>query len=280
MRQVTAIVPVKDRPTVWETGRSLLAFADLHLLLCDGGSTMPETVAAVMELLQDRRVSRVFLPQKGFNKSQLLNAGLRAARSPWVLLSDADIIWETVAISTLLQQAGQDEICGVADVIESQTQTAAVQRPRRNYCLTWQEQQVELTWTQEVSAGVRRPGCGLLCARRETLAAVGGYKERFQGWGWEDRDLLLRSQLLGMRVRSAASVVHLSHGDIWRNRFTGGIDPRRSRDRNFELSQRELQQGRFWGDLQLAEVDYRQPSFECLHVPPVIVTQEHWQRWI
>jgi predicted glycosyltransferase involved in capsule biosynthesis len=47
---------------------------------------------------------------------------------------------------------------------------------------------------------------------REHFLAVGGMNADLSGYGWEDRDLLLRLQFaLGLEERSAGSVLHLSH---------------------------------------------------------------------
>lgn len=290
--EVTAIVPVKDRDTVRETGRSLLAVPDLHLLLCDGGSTTDAGRAAIADLLDDPRspdrISYVCIPQSGFNKSQLLNAGLERARSPWILLSDADILWQPSAVANLLAGAQSGAICTVAQVRERDPTARVLGRSRRTYRLDWRGDAVSVRLVADPPESApetpqrtpQRPGCGLLCASKTVLQAIGGFKERFCGWGWEDRDLLLRAELLGARVTQAGRVLHCSHGDDRRNRFAGGLEPLRSRDRNIALSLAELQQGRLWGDWWTDARHRWQPRVDRLEVEGVTVGRSQWQRWL
>jgi len=258
--RLTAIIPVKDRAEVAACGRSLLAAdPNLRLCLCDGGSTQPDCCQALDALRQQPRVAVLAVPQTGFNKSQLLNAGLRAVSSEWVLLSDADILWSRAAIAALRQAVQAPRtLATIAAVQETEPQTAALQRDRYTYAI----RQVGLGQVVEIVADVAdvaeansaatRPGCGLLCARRADLLALGGYKEALSGWGWEDRDLLLRAQLCGYRWVTAGRVLHSSHPDAWRNRFSND-SPAATRDRNLVRSWRSLARGEVWGDLPLPE---------------------------
>lgn len=71
----------------------------------------------------------------------------------------------------------------------------------------------------------------LICTTRSTLVSIGGYKQIFTGWGWEDQDLLIRAKLLGIKIASDGKVIHLSHDDTKRNRYCN-IQPSQTRDRN------------------------------------------------
>ncbi|NJL02501.1 MAG: glycosyltransferase [Spirulinaceae cyanobacterium SM2_1_0] len=249
---LTAIMPVKDRAEVAASARSLLAACPglSALLICDGGSTQPQCCAALRMLAQEPGVQVLRRPQTGFNKAELLNDGLQAARSEWVLLTDADILWSAAAIAALWPVARSPRtVATIATVQETLPTTATCPRRRYTYQLAWDNGvQVIAIVTEPEMATAARPGCGLLCARRATLLALGGYKHILTGWGWEDRDLLLRAELCGERWLTAGTVQHCSHSDVWRNQFTAD-SPTATRDQNIVRSLRSLEQGQFWGDL-------------------------------
>lgn len=50
-----------------------------------------------------------------------------------------------------------------------------------------------------------------LWARTETLCGIGGFDERFEGWGGEDDDVVARLRLHGGLVRYDDQLLHLSH---------------------------------------------------------------------
>ncbi|WP_017663364.1 glycosyltransferase family 2 protein [Baaleninema simplex] len=249
--EVTAIAPVKDRAEIREAARSLLAVPVRHLVLCDGGSTQPNCLAALAELESYDCVSVLRLPQPQFNKAQLLNWGIRHASSEILLTSDADILWNRETVVKLVEwvREGTRRIGGVARVRETDSQAIALRRSRYSYRCTLEGKTARVAIVSGGGGDVRRPGCGLLCARRRTFEGVGGYKERFRGWGWEDRDLLMRAELLGATTDAMGEVTHLSHSDAVRNHFFGSRDPVETRDRNLVLSLTELSRGQFWGDL-------------------------------
>ncbi|MGC9502686.1 glycosyltransferase family 2 protein [Baaleninema sp.] len=249
--EVTAIVPVKDRSEVYKAARSLLTVPVRQLLVCDGGSTEPDCLAGLARLELLRNVSVWRWPQPQFNKAQLLNFGIRRATSEILLISDADILWNRQTVAQLVDwvREGTRRVAGVARVRETDSQAMALRRPRYSYRCTLEGNRAQVSVISGGGGESKRPGCGLLCARRSTFEGVGGYKERFRGWGWEDRDLLVRAELLGATTAAFGEVTHLSHSDAVRNRFFDGRNPVETRDRNLTLSLTELSRGRLWGDL-------------------------------
>ena len=188
----------------------------------------------------------------GFDKATLINCGIAQSTAERVLISDADILWNAEAIADL-QAALQPEIEGIVyvqTVHESVPQTQALHRPRYRYQLHWQGDRVTIAIEPVCSqAELQRPGCGLVYAHRRTLLTLGGYKTCFQGWGWEDQDLLMRAELLGLPIMAAGTVAHLSHSDRCRNQFYPNVAITQSRDRNILTCLHQLQAGQFWGDL-------------------------------
>ncbi|GEN61483.1 galactosyltransferase-related protein [Acetobacter nitrogenifigens] len=59
---------------------------------------------------------------------------------------------------------------------------------------------------------------GIFSILRTDFTAVGGYNSALEGWGWEDIDFILRSQLtLGLNRLYHGRGIHLTHGDEQRN---------------------------------------------------------------
>jgi hypothetical protein len=182
------------------------------------------------------------------------------ARSDWLLISDADIVWNPGAVEQLqgailrslakpIAAVSGDGIASVASVLESQPSLGPKARSRYGYEIIRESGRVRIQVQQEWSdSDTLRPGVGLIYAQRQTLLALGGYRESFRGWGWEDQDLLMRAALLGIHPVSAGEVMHLSHGDEWRNRFHQEL-PQMSRDRNIVHCLQELERGQLYGDL-------------------------------
>lgn len=112
-----------------------------------------------------------------------------------------------------------------------------------------------------------RLGCGLVCANRNTLISLGGYKEIFTGWGWEDQDLLMRAKLLGIEVKVAGKVMHLSHSDAIRNRYCNNLEPSQTRNNNIITCLKSLSQGILWGDLQVKIPHHPKPYILEVHLP-------------
>ncbi len=250
------IIPLKDRPVaacVESLRRSLANWAPgtYHLWMCDGGSTQPEVVDTLAHLAHGDGVTVLSRPDSGFNKAALINEGLHHAEAETVLVSDADILWNAAALESVLTALTETPtaLCHIAQVNETEPQTSALSRPRYGYRLQCSDQKITVVVEQVAPRPDHRPGCGLVAARRETWQNLGGYKEQFQGWGWEDQDLLMRAELLGIPLRSAGCVLHQSHTDALRNPFHGQQSPQTTRDRNLLRCLAGLQRGDLWGDL-------------------------------
>lgn len=250
------IIPLKDRPVLAcvESLRQSLVDWNMgayQIWICDGGSTQAEIVDTLTHLAHGDDVTVLSRPDAGFNKAALMNEGLRHAPRETVLVSDADILWNAAAIESLLTALTETPtaLCHIAQVNETEPQTSALSRPRYGYRLQPTAQGVTVVVEQVTPRPDHRPGCGLVAARRETWQQLGGYKEQFQGWGWEDQDLLMRAELLGVPLRSAGCVLHQSHTDALRNPFHGHQTPQTTRDLNLLRCLAGLKQGNLWGDL-------------------------------
>ncbi|NEO27255.1 MAG: glycosyltransferase [Kamptonema sp. SIO4C4] len=255
------IIPVKNRDEVLQSVDSILAAQSLiqSILLCTPAECMAEphhkqqsTFPAVLaQLAQWEKIQIVTVPMQQFNKSILLNCGLVAAEAELILIADADILWTPETLKRLVQTVEKHDrtIATVAQVRESQPQSTAVQRDRYTYRIHPHARTPTVEILPVTDDTPHRPGCGLICAKQQTFLALGGYKEIFRGWGWEDQDLLIRAALLGYTVQPLGEVTHLSHSDRSRNPDYQHLDPKISRDRNILAALQSLSQGNLQGDL-------------------------------
>lgn len=268
MAQLEAIIPVKDRCELKQCVESLLAaIAITKITICDGGSSDLECLNYLHEIAKNNRICVLRLPQEGFNKSKLLNYAIACSSSELLLISDADIIWNQAAVNVLTSTVDVSTICCVAEVEESQPSTVALTRDRYTYNISIDSDRalVEIIPWLQVERDFR-PGCGLICASRNTLVSLGGYKEIFTGWGWEDQDLLMRAKLLGIEVKVAGKVMHLSHSDAIRNRYCNNLEPSQTRNNNIITCLKSLSQGILGGDLQV-EISLPKPDILDVRLP-------------
>lgn len=267
--ELEAIVPVKDRAEVEQCVQSLLSINSIDkITICDGGSTDAQCIASLQKLTRKcDRISILNFLTTGFNKSSLLNHAIAKSSRELLLISDADIIWNEEAIKQLKSKVASNTICYVQDVEESQTQSVAVKRDRYTYNIQIADNTASIEivpWL--LHSGDLRPGCGLICTTRSTLVSIGGYKEIFTGWGWEDQDLLIRARLLGIKIASDGKVIHLSHDDTKRNRYCN-IQPSQTRDRNIIDCLSSLSQGALLGDLQVKTPNPLKPYIVTFQLP-------------
>lgn len=253
MAKLEVIIAVKDRLELKQCVKSLLDASSItKITICDGGSSELDCLTYLQEIAGNDRICILRLPSSGFNKSRLLNYAIACSSSELLLISDADIIWNQAAVNVLTHTVNVSTICCIKDVEESQPSTVALLRDRYTYniCVDKERAAIEIV---PCLPGDRdfRPGCGLICANRNTLISLGGYKEIFTGWGWEDQDLLMRAKLLGIKVEAAGKVMHLSHSDRLRNRYCHNLEPNQTRDRNITACLKSLSQNVLLGDLQV-----------------------------
>lgn len=198
------IIPVKNRPEIADCVRSLLVvgYPMTKIIICDGGTAESKCLSTLQNLANLSQVEWVKYPQSDFNKSQLINQGLLRASSEYLLISDADIIWNRPAILQLLfsiiepttleslslkpkiatvknipknaslsavNNLDNRIICCVKSVAESRPQTTALKRERYTYNIQMGEQIATVNIVSAVAGDRVRPGCGLLCTRKQTL---------------------------------------------------------------------------------------------------------------
>lgn len=190
-----------------------------------------------------------------FSKSSCLNIGLNASTADFVMVSDAEILWFSSTIAAMKAEAAAGEaFCYVSRVEETDTKSAALSRRRigfRTISNAYTRPPMIEIARAPASSSKFRPGFGLVMARRTAWFEVGGYVEDFEGWGWEDQDLLMRASLLDFRTPAVGRVIHVTHDDERRDVPHGKDGTRVSRNRNLQVAMAKINAGNFYGPLRI-----------------------------
>ncbi|MBF2067702.1 MAG: glycosyltransferase [Calothrix sp. C42_A2020_038] len=276
--QFEVIIPVKDRSEIIQCVQSLqLVELITKILICDGGSTEINCMKSLQKLENQDQVEILQFPSVGFNKSKLINQGIYHSQAEFLLISDADIIWNQATLDGMLKlvSANNNTLCYVKTVEETHPNTVALKRDAYTYKIRDCQDTAFIDIIQAPKyQSHSRPGCGLICAKRTTLLALGGYKEIFTGWGWEDQDLLMRAFLLEMRLSAIGKVVHISHSDEVRNKHNGNLAPSQSRNFNIISCLESLSQGMLTGDLPIKIKKTTRYQQIFIQLPSTLISNE------
>jgi hypothetical protein len=185
-------------------------------------STLPDVRALVIEQAarpsptfnRPENVDWVFCPNPGpFNKGWGLNVGARVSRSPWLAFGDADVVCADGWLQAVrqLRHSATPIVKPYRQIVDlTPEESAAVRagdwhlRPRRSAgALPNREAQGEYV----VFAG------GLFLLHRDVFEQVGGFDERFLGWGGEDDAMTLRLMASGFPLVEVGNTpaLHLWH---------------------------------------------------------------------
>jgi len=182
------VIPTAGRPTL-ETLLAALGAADGPLpdrvLLVDDRS--PGSPPPALRLRGPLAGRTSVLRSGGRGPAAARNVGWRAARAPWVAFLDDDVI-----PSAGWRAALAADLCGLApDVVGSQG-AIRVPLPRDRRPTDWERNVAGLEHARWATAD--------LAYRRDALAAVGGFDERFPRAYREDSDLGLRLADRSLRI--------------------------------------------------------------------------------
>lgn len=176
---------------------------DIVVVECDETRHVPELA----------NIRHEFLQYSGpFNKSWAMNIGFTLTHAPVVAFGDADLIAPHKAITTsiraTLQRFGAAKPFGrVMDLPHEHTTAFLEEGTLPDAVITTEELIRE--------DGEDLPYCGgLFMIRRELFKEIGGYDERFSGWGGEDDALSIKLRRRGVElgIMSGEVAYHLWHG--------------------------------------------------------------------
>lgn len=234
--------------------------AEVLVLNCAGDSERVGHLIAASEAIAVRQLD-ISAPR--FNKALALNIGLSCSRSDTVLTLDADVtllgdalveakaltknhsfvtiewVYESEPPDDVKQPEFANNFSDLANNFVVAVESGAFLEFHFRDGTTFQHQ-----LSRRDLFGNKRAGPGLLLAAKRDLLEIHGFNSELQSWGWEDDDVLVRLQHVGLRRVQKGEALHLAHGD--NRRILRG--PRRQSDlANFLRCCRNYNDGLFLG---------------------------------
>lgn len=202
-----------------------------EIIIADDGSK-PETHDMVRNYEDKLPIKYVWHEDKGFRKTKILNAALKAAQSDYLIFTDQDCVPrdDFVAVHERYAKPGHFLSGGhcLLPISISQQVTKEDIVSQRAFRLKWLRQKgyrcyvkstklIQSIWFSRLMniltpARATFNGGNSSCWRRDILAAR-GFDERMQ-YGGEDRELgerLVNAGIRGIQIRYSAIVLHLDH---------------------------------------------------------------------
>lgn len=154
----------------------------------------------------------LFAPSQGaFNRSWALNVGVShaAGDAPYVCVMDADILVDRdfVARNAARLRDGTHDAHIPFEILTAMDAPASSHAIRRRFA----QGGPAVSMTQIRALLLRDVAGACLWARREFYERLGGHDERYEGWGGEDDDFLIRMRDAGEVLRYDDRLLHMAH---------------------------------------------------------------------
>jgi glycosyltransferase involved in cell wall biosynthesis len=167
--------------------------AAIEIIVSDFGSDSPhkEEIAALADEV-NARVVRAETTEI-WNRSRVLNIGIRASRGQFVLCTDADMVFKPNFAQSALDlqeragERGAMVLCQCHDLPESLDE-------RR-----WEKDQISGLFADGTVRGFGGTGA-CQCAPRAFFEYARGYDEGYVFWGSEDKDMVARAERHGLEL--------------------------------------------------------------------------------
>ena len=239
---ITVIVSTYNRPDALNLVLSALAEQDypsFEVIVADDGST--EATARLIrghQLSQGHSLHHVWQPDDGFRKAEVHNQAILRAAGEYVVFLDGDCLpranwlsrhaalarrkWFVTGSKIKLSPAFTNEVLTNCLPLHWPTlKLAAWMRltGRANHVLYFANLPDGRWRNYRPKSSRHMYGCNM-AVWTEDLKAVGGFDERYQGWGSEDRDLaarLINAGIYRKEGRYATDVFHLWHQEVDRS---------------------------------------------------------------
>jgi glycosyltransferase involved in cell wall biosynthesis len=217
--------------------RCLLALSrqtclDFEVIIADDGSDESTLrVVARHERKAPFPILHIWHPPQGHLRAEILNKGIAACRSDYILTTDCDALAPAKLVATHLQHRKAGRMLVGGRIKLSETDTRALTHdgiangefehlimPSDHRKLLWTHyKNVWHIWRRRP----RRPhNLGLnMSLERSALEAVNGYDNTYRGWGNADGDLRERLKMVGvwpLSICSEAFIFHQWHSKLKR----------------------------------------------------------------
>lgn len=251
----SVIVTTYNRPDALRAvleGLAAQTHRDFECVVADdgSGSETRAVVDAMSERFPGERLKHVWQEHLGFRAAAIRNRAIEASGGQWIICLDGDCVPRPRFVEGHLRAARADAITRGSRVLCNETLTrGALAGGAALHALSdselrehhakgqinridaaaggWRDALRSLTGAMRLEGWKSVRTCNML-APREAIDAVGGFDERYTGWGYEDSDLVVRLTRHGLHIRRGpadTAVLHLWHPD----------SPRDNADRNRAL---------------------------------------------
>jgi hypothetical protein len=146
-----------------------------------------------------------------FNKSWGFNVGVRASRGSVLAFGDADVLCRALPAAVAAARSGAAVVRAFSKAIELDEAESDMLRVDLS-CLG--DPSFGAAAPDRTQSGEIPPLCGgLVLFQRQSLALLGGWDERFLGWGGEDNAMDIKIQRGGLRgvMLKGSPGFHLAH---------------------------------------------------------------------
>ncbi len=251
---ITVVIGVRDRAdyrlvNALRSIRSQTYPADLvRIVLVDYGSA-PVNAHLVRNLCDEHRADYERVDAAPvWSRSRCLNIGIRLADTKFVMTSDVDVVLSTRYLSDaveLLTTSPLSVVCSaMLDLPEESAE--ALERSARN----GDDLQLE-TWKGWCRPRYDWQAHPSICIAYTALyQAVRGFDEYYEGWGYEDADLMRRLVYLGLvseTLSSGSFYMHQWHAAAERGRYGANAKQTERNSAHFARSHSILRNDHGWG---------------------------------
>lgn len=215
---LTVLVPTRDR--AGERLAKLLASlngqsarCEMRVIVVDYGSGQDDAREIAQRAAQ-HGAELVRIEASEWNRSAALNAGLRRVLTKFVLVADADLIFEPRYVEKALDLLRRDPLQIVVSAMRDlpQLTQAAVSNAGFKELSDQASPRFDAKYHPSIIA-----------VHRLALAAVGGYDEGYRAWGLEDVDLFTRLRKAGLDPADAGADTAYLHQ--WHPKYSGLSQP-------------------------------------------------------
>lgn len=199
-----------------------------------------------------------------FNKSVAQNIGVKYTNNPYLFFCDCDIILPTGLLKEifLLLIDSPNSFATLAKVketkINSRNANNLISITNTIKLKIKDGTEISIKDNEENALDGTRTAAGLLMVTRENFKIVNGYNNKFDGWGWEDQDIISRLALYAkLKYITYGVAMHISHNDNVRMKsYIEKYNNRwRSKDLMYRQALHNYDMGNFLGTY---EQDYEQ----------------------
>lgn len=185
----------RDQLWAWLRARYELLLPDAELIVADSG-------------------------HEQFSRAAARNAATRQATRPLLLIADADTIFDVDQLASGVAAVGRphDGICDRAHWVTPYRRYVQL-LARDTHQLMTQQPDVSVPVPRRLQHDTNTGTAGLLLVTADAWRLVGGYDERFTGWGYEDTAVTMALEtLVHGCVRTDGVAIHLCHPKSARRR--------------------------------------------------------------